>query len=415
MVSSPFNATFHSKVTLRFALALMLGFVSGFPYAAVESTLQAWLTESGASLEHISQFAYVLLPYSLKFLWAPFLDQLAPPLLGRRKGWAVIAQIALTLSFTGMAFCDPHQHLWSVAILATCAAFCSASLDISLDAQRRELFADTQLGLASTLFTNGYRIGLIASGGLALALAEFWAWWEVYLTIAVISAVCIVVVVLSEEPSSESKRPVRNFSAMVTEPFIEFFSRRGWMVLLLFVVTYKLGDSLAAALRTTFLLNVGYSKIQIAEISKAVGLAASIAGAFAGGVLMLRMSLIRSLVVFGILQAVSTLGFWFVARTTPDLGLLTVVIGFENFTGGLGTSAYVAFIASICDLRFSGTQYAALTSLMRIPSIVASAQTGRLVNLLGWAHFFLLCVVAAAPAFLLIPFIQKRQGGCSIK
>jgi len=309
----------------------------------------------------------------------------------------------LILSFGGMAYCSPSENITLLIFCATAAAFFGASQDIALDAQRRELFSNSELGLASTFFTNGYRVGLITSGAGALTMAEFLPWWQVYAATAGCALICAVVVALSPEPLFTRSLASRTFASQAVEPFVEFFARKGWIILLAIVFFFKFGDSMAAALRTVFLLQVGYSKIEIAQISKAVGLAASICGAFAGGVLMLRLTLFRALWIFGVLQAFSTLGFSFVANTSPDNILLAAVIGFENFTGGLGTAAYVAFVTSLCDRRFSGTQYAALTSLMRVPSIIAASQAGYFVQIFGWNGFFIGCTALALPAFLFLP------------
>ena len=389
-------------------IAFALGFSSGLPYAALESTLQAWLTEAKLDITTIAQFSMVLIPYCLKFLWAPFLDQIAPPFLGRRRGWAIVSQLGLVACFGLMACCNPSSQTLLLAAVATLAAFFSASQDIALDAQRRELFSDEELGLASTFFVNGYRVGLIASGALALILATHLPWWQVYLLMSLATTVCMGAVLLSDEPKT-LPRGTNAFSISDTiAPFKEFFTRRGWIVLLSFIVLYKLGDSMAAALRTKFLLDMLYTKLEIAEISKAVGLAASICGAFAGGILILRLKLMRSLWIFGILQAVSTIGFWWIAESPPNRVLLAIVIALENFTGGMGTTAHVAFIGSICDRRFSGSQYAGLTSIIKIPAILVSAYSGDIVAAVGWSSFFVICVVAALPAFGFLPFLGSH-------
>jgi len=306
-----------------------------------------------------------------------------------------------------MAMCDPTRNMVALGLIAFIAAFFSASLDISLDAQRRELFSTTRLYAASTFFTNGYRIGLLSSGALALALAETMPWWQVYLLLCGLTMVTLLFVLLSEEPIVEPSDRPTSFRQMVLDPFKEFFCRPEWLLVVAFVILYKVGDSMAAALRTTFLLKMGYAKLDIAAISKGIGLAASLSGAFVGGFLMVKLGLIRSLWYFGVLQAISTLGFWLVARNIPDNLLLTGVIGFENFTTGLGTSAYVAFMSTMCNPRFGGTQYAGLASLMRIPSLIVGAFTGRIVEALGWPNFFLLCVGIAFPAFVLLPALGR--------
>ena len=401
--ATPSRTSFRTALEPKILLALCLGFTSGLPFAAVESTLQAWLTDAKLDLDTIAKFTWVLLPYTLKFMWAPFLDQLKAPILGRRRGWALLSQIGVATCFGLMAMCDPSENLLQLGIIAFLGAFFSASLDISLDAQRREVFSATRLYAASTFFTNGYRIGLLSSGALALALAETLPWWQVYLLLAGLTTASLIFILLAEEPAADPAWAPSSFTRLVLDPFKEFFCRPEWLLVVAFVVLYKVGDSMAAALRTTFLLKMGYAKIDIAAISKGVGLAASLTGAFVGGFSMVKLGLIRSLWYFGMLQAVSTLGFFFVAESIPDNLLLTGVIGFENFTTGLGTSAYVAFMSTMCNPRFGGTQYAGLASLMRIPSLIVGAYTGRIVEVLGWSNFFLLCVAVAFPAFLLIP------------
>jgi len=397
----------------RLWVALLMGFASGLPLLALGSTLQAWLVESGVDLAAIGALSLVGLPFTWKFLWSPTLDRYVPPLLGRRRGWLAAAQLVLAGCLAALALLDPARTPWLVGALALAAAFFSATQDIVVDAYRRESLREEELGLGSSLYVIGYRVGMLVSGAGALALADRLPWRTVYLLLGALAAANLVVTLLAREPAVQGPPP-RTLRAAVLEPFAEFFRRNGVrqaLLLLSFVLLFKIGDAMAANLTTPFILKLGYSKATLAAIGKVFGLVSLLAGGFVGGALVLRWGMGRSLLVFGVLQAASTAAFASLqvfaggAPGTARIALASV-IAFENVTSGMGSSAFVGFMASLTDKRFTATQYALLTSLMAVPRVILSAPTGWMVEQIGWTPFFLFCTAIAVPGLLLVPFVS---------
>ena len=393
----------------RMLVTLFLGFSSGLPLLAVGSTLQAWMKYEHVDLSIIGIYALVGLPYTLKFLWAPFLDRYAPPFLGRRRGWILISQLALMVSLTMLALTRPAQQPWLVAMVALVVSFCGATQDIVLDAHRRDTLHDRELGLGSALFVNGYRIGMLISGAMALTLADRLPWRSVYMIVSAFMLVGIVANLLAPEPEKPAMRAL-TLRAAVVEPFLEFCSRRGWLVMLSFVLLYKIGDSMASSMTTPFILEIGFSMTQLAAIVKTFGLVALIAGGLIGGGVMVRTGINRALWIFGIMQASSILTFMVLAQAGNSLPLLAFAVAAENLSFGMGTTAYVAYMASICDRRFSATQYALLSSLMGVPRVLASTPTGYLAKALGWPGFFVFCAALAIPGMLLLLKVAPWNG-----
>lgn len=385
----------------RMLIIFLMGLSSGIPLLITGSTLQAWLKGAGVDLTVIGIFALVGLPYTLKFVWAPLMDRYVPMKLGRRRGWAALSQIGLVLSISALAFTDPVKAPWIVALLALVVSFFSASQDIALDAYRREALPDNELGLGSSLFVNGYRIGMLLSGAFALFLADQIPWKMVYLILASTMLLGLFVTWMADEPARDVAPP-RTLKEAVVEPFLEYFKRRGALEILVFILLYKIGDAMASAMTTPFILDIGFTKTDIATIAKTFGMIATIVGALIGGLAMVRLGIKRSLWVFGILQAVSTLGFALLASAGLNYPVLASVIAFENLTSGMGTSVYVAFMATLTNKRFTATQYALLSSLMGIPRVLASAPTGWMAKNFGWETFFLVCTAAAIPGLLML-------------
>jgi len=379
----------------------LMGFSSGIPPLLIGSTLRAWMTEEKVDLTVIGIFSLVGLPYALKYLWAPLMDRYVPPFLGRRRGWMLITQIALMAVISVLGFSSPAQMPWRVAVLAFLVAFFSASQDIVVDAYRREVLTDEELGLGSSLGINGYRIALLTSGALALFLADHFPWKVVYLLMAGLILVGIVTTLSASEPRRNITPPGSLKEALV-EPFLDYFKRKEALGILAFVLLYKIGDQMASDMATPFYLKIGFTKTEIAAIAKTFGLGATISGALLGGILMLRLEINRSLWIFGFLQMVSTFCFSLLAQAGPSKPMLAGVIAFENLSGGMGTTAYAAFMASLCNVRFTATQYALLSSLIGIPRVFASAPTGYLAKHLGWSQFFIVCGLAALPGLLLL-------------
>lgn len=388
-------------VSTKMLIVLVLGFLSGLPLLLTGSTLQAWMKDEQVDLATIGLFAIVGLPYSCKFLWAPVLDRYVPLRLGRRRSWMLIAQVALVATLAALGLTQPSQAPWTVAAVAVLVTFCSASQDIVLDAYRREFLLDHELGLGSALYINGYRLGMLVAGAWALWLADQMLWRYVYAIMAAVMALGVVITLCVPEPAEHVRAPT-SLREAVLEPFREYFRRTDPWLILAFILLYKLGDTMASAMTTPFILELGFSKTAYAAIGKSFGLFATILGGLVGGAVLFRLGIVRSLWIFGVLQALSTLGFAGLTHTGTSLAALAAVVAFENLTSGMGTSAYAAYMASLTNRRFTATQYALLTSLMGLPRVLASAPTGYMAQAVGWQGFFVLCTLIALPGLLLL-------------
>jgi PAT family beta-lactamase induction signal transducer AmpG len=383
------------------AVALM-GFASGLPLYLTGSTLKAWLTGEGLDIKVIGLFGLITQPYALKFLWAPVLDRFLPPFLGRRRGWTLIFQAALVLLLAFLSMADPKAGPMRIAMLGFLVAFVSASQDIAIDAWRAEAFQGKDLGLANAVHVAAYRVAMLASGAGALILADRTGWRTTYLVMAGLAALGALGTFLARSTDG-SIRPPRSLRAAVVDPFRQFLARPAVGEVLAFALLYKLGDMLADAMSTPFLLRgMGFSLTQIGATTKTVGLSCLILGGLLGGLLMKRLSLRRALLVFGICQAASILTFWALARTGPSLGMLVAALALENLRYGMGGTAFTTFLMRLCDLRFTGTQYALLTSLTAFSRGYLTAPTGWAVDRLGWSGYFLVCSLAALPGLLLL-------------
>ena len=393
-------------INRRMLVALVMGFSCGLPLLLTLSVLQAWMTESGVDLTTIGLMTLVGLPYALKFCWAPIFDRYTLPLMGRRRGWLLASQLSLMAALVWLGFSNPVAHPQLLAVAALAVAFFSASQDIVVDAYRREDLPDRELGLGSSLYINGYRVGMLLASGGGLILADHMPYSRVYLIMALCVLPGVITTLLTPEPHVASF-PV-TLKAAVVDPLVEYFSRANALWILAFILMYKIGDTMAAAMTTPFYLDIGFSKTQIGAVVKLFGFWATVGGTIFGGVAMIRLGILRSLWIFGILQAFSTAGFALLAVIGPSLTALSAVIAFENLSGGMGTSAYAAYMASITDKRFTATQYALLTSLMGIPRVLASAPTGFMASHMGWQGFFIFCTLIALPGLLLLLRINSR-------
>lgn len=367
------------------------------------------MSDEKIDLGVIGLFALVGLPYTLKFIWAPIFDRFVPPFLGRRRGWLLISQILLAFTIAAMAFVQPKESLLLVAILCLLISFFSSSQDIVVDAYRREILEDNELGMGSTLYVYGYRVAMWISGALALIMADHMSWKVVYLIMAGAMGVGVLTTLMSSEPKMEGPPP-HNLRETVLEPLREFFQRSHAWEILLFILLYKVGDTMAGSMATPFYLNIGFTKSDIGLIAKTYGLFSALAGGFVGGIVILRMGINRSLWIFGVLQAVSTAGFAFLATVGASRLILTGVIAFEDFSGALGTAAFAAYMAAQTNKRFTATQYALLTSLMGVPRTLISAPTGFLADYMGWVSFFLFAAVIALPGMILLLRVAPWNG-----
>jgi len=389
----------------RMLICVFTGFSSGLPLYLLINLIPAWLRSEHIDLKTIGLFTLIQLPYTWKFLWSPLLDRYAFPALGRRRGWMLVTQILLFAAIPLFGTLHPQQDAWSIAYLAAAVAFFSASQDIVLDAYRREILPDVELGLGNAIHVNAYRISSLVPGSLALILADRLPWSSVYWVTAAFMLPGIVMTLVVDEPKLARSRP-RTLAEAVTEPFREFISRAGWkeaLLVLAFIFLYKLGDSMATALATPFYLDMGFSKSEIGIIAKNAGLWASVIGGMLGGLWMLRIGINRGLWIFGVVQLVSILGFaWLAHENRPDKALLALVIAFEALGVGLGTAAFTAFIARATDPRYTATQFALFTSLAAVPRTLFNASTGWIVDQTGWFTFYLLCTALALPGMALL-------------
>ncbi len=392
----------------RILVSGLMGFSCGLPLLLTISVLQAWMKEEGVDLAVIGLMSLVGLPYTLKFLWSPLLDRYTLPFLGRRRGWLLVAQLLLILAIAGLGLTKPAQNPFMVALAALLVTFFSASQDILVDAYRREDLADEELGLGSSLYVNGYRVGMLLASGGGLIMADHMSFQLVYLIMAACMSVGLVTTLFTPEPVVAEGAP-RSIREAVIDPFVDYFSRTGAFWILAFILLYKIGDQMASTMTTPFYLDIGFTKTEIGAVVKLFGFWATIIGGFAGGLLMLKLGINRSLWIFGGLQAASTLGFTVLAWLGHSLPGLAAVIAFENLSSGMGTTAYVAFMASLTNRKFTATQYALLSSLMGVPRVIASAPTGWMAKVMGWPAFFIACALVALPGlFLLLKFASWR-------
>jgi PAT family beta-lactamase induction signal transducer AmpG len=406
---------------LRIAIIFVMGFSSGLPLLLTLSTLTWWMREVGVDLKTIGVFALVGLPYSLKFLWAPAMDHAPVPgltrIFGRRRGWILAAQIGLALAIAAMGFSDPAARPVATALCALAVAFFSASQDNVIDAYRIEILAPHEQGAGAAATQLGYRIGMLASGAGALALAEFVAWPVVFLTMAALVAVGMVAVLLAPEPAAPpgsdavtgigtSGEAVTLRSAVV-EPLADFVRRRGWLAILLLALLYKFGDAVSGQMTSPFYFDMGFTKLEVASVTKVLSIVATMAGVAAGGALVAWIGTFRALLVGGVLQAVTNLLFTLLALTGKSVPVLAVAVGADSFTGGLAGSAFVAYLSGLCNVRYTATQYALLTSLMAGGRTILAASSGFLAQQLGWAAFFAATAALAIPGLAILLWLMR--------
>ena len=397
-------------------ICIFQGFSSGMPLYVLIQLIPAWLRTEGVDLATIGLFTLVTLPYTWKFLWAPFLDRFSLPFLGRRRGWTLASQCLLLLCITQFGGVDPSVNLTAVAWLVFLTSLFSATQDIVLDAYRREMLADDELGTGNSIFINAYRVSSLVPGSLAFVLADLLPWATVFWLVGLFMCVGIITTFLVPETADERIAP-RSVREAVTEPFAEFFSRGGAksaLLILSFMLFYKLGDNMAVALQTPFFIDIGFTLTEIGTVAKFVILGSTIGGTLLGGLLMLKISINRALWIFGFVQIISIFGYAALAKIGNNLYALAAATGLEYLGVGLGTVALTAFIAKQTSRRFTATQFALLTSFTAVPRTFANATTGFIVEAIGYFNFFLLCVVVAVPGMLLLlavaPWSEHEPG-----
>ncbi len=402
----------------RMLVILLMGFSSGLPLLLTLSTLSYWLAKLGVDKTAIGLFALVGIPYSFKFVWAPIIDQLRVPLLtrllGRRRAWALVAQAALVIAILAMGMTDPALDAWWTAAAALAVAFFSATQDIVIDAYRIEILTEDEQGAGAAATQAGYRLGLILAGAGAIALSDFIGWPVIFVLLAAAVGIGMVAVLLAPEPKppadwvAGNREPIETrLRHAVVDPFAEFMRRRGWLVILAFVLLYKFGDAIGGVMANPFYVELGFTGVEIASISKVFGVIMTLVGTAAGGLMVARYGLFRALVVGGILQAAANLLYAVLAGIGPDIAWLAVVIGADNFAGGIGSAAFVAYLSSLCNVAFTGTQYALLTSFMAAGRTMLSSGAGWLATLLGWPAFFVATTFLAVPGLVLLFWLAR--------
>jgi MFS transporter, PAT family, beta-lactamase induction signal transducer AmpG len=391
----------------RVAVVFLLGFSSGLPLALTSGTLQAWMTVSGVDLATIGIFTLVGIPYTWKFLWAPLMDRYVPPFLGRRRGWIAAMQTLLGVGIAVMGAMNPVNMPWALAALALMVAFISASQDVVFDAYRADVLRPVERGIGAAVSVLGYRLAMLVSGALALILSDQIGWQNTYWLMAALMIAAIAATLFGPEPEVEVKPP-RTLTEAVIEPLREFFSRHGAWGLLLLIVLYKLGDAFAGSLTTAFLIRgVEFTPTEVGAINKGMGLAATLVGVVFGGVLMAKLGLFRSLMVFGILQALSNLTFMWLASIGKDYAVMVLAVGFENLSGGMGTAAFVALLMAMCDKRFTASQFALLSALAAVGRVYVGPASGYMVESIGWTTFFGFTFLIALPGLLLLLMLRS--------
>ena len=388
----------------RMLICVFTGFTSGLPLYVLFQLVPGWLRVEGVGLAEIGFFALVQFPYTWKFLWSPVMDRFTLPFLGHRRGWMLVTKVVLLVSIGAMGFIRPDLNLWTVAYLSAAVAFFSASQDIVLDAYRRELLPDVELGLGNSIHVQAYRFSGLVPGALGLILADYFDWHIVFVIIALFMFVGIVLTLWIDE-AIEDPKPPQTLRDAVIEPFKDFINREGLkpaLFVLAFLFLYKLGDNLATALQTPFFVDVGFTLTQIGTIAKTAGLIAAIVGGMIGGLIMVRLPINRALWLFGVVQIVSIFGFAALSEIGANPWMLGIAVAFEYLGVGLGSAALIAYMARSTNPAFAATQLALFTALASVPRVFANSVTGVIVEQIGWTSFFLFCAACAVPGMLLL-------------
>ena len=388
----------------RMLICIFTGFSSGLPLFILYQLVPGWLRSEGVSLTEIGLFSLIGIPYVWKFIWSPLMDRYSLPVLGRRRSWMLLTQVLLLFSIAGFGFVDPVMNIWSVAYLAASVAFFSASQDIVLDAYRRELLPEHELGLGNSIHVQAYRLSGLVPGSLAFILADHISWQAVFLIVAAFMFIGIFLSLTIKELNNSAQTPKTLQDAAVL-PFKDFINREGIksaLLILAFLFLYKLGDSMATALQTPFFIDLGFTKTEIGVVAKTASLIAMTIGLAVGGIVMIKLSINRALWLFGFVQIISILGFAALAEIGHNTYALAFAMGFEYLGVGLGTAAFTAFIARATNPAFAATQFALFTALTALPRTFANATTGMIVEQIGWTNFYFICTALAIPGMLML-------------
>lgn len=432
------RAAFAAYLDRRVLMVLVLGFSSGLPLLLTFSTLSAWLKGEGISRTAIGLFALVGTPYALKFLWSPLIDRLPLPLLtrmmGRRRSWGLVIQVLLIAAILALGAVDPTHNLGRMAVLAVAVAFLSASQDIVIDAYRVELLDDARQGPGAGATQAGYRIAMLAAGAGALYLASAFGWFVAYGAMAALLSLGMLVFLFGPEPQVKVSQATRERERRAAEylaarpalrgpaaavaawlygavlcPFADFVSRKGWLAILIFVIGYKLGEAMAGAMANTLYVELGFSLDEIATVSKVFGFGATVLGSLIGGALVARLGVMRALLLFGVAQSAGNLFYVLQAASGHDIRVLALCVFAENLTAGMAGAALVAYISGLCNVAYTATQYALLSSLTAVGRTLFASTSGLLADKMGWVDFFLLTTVVTLPALLLLAWMMRRE------
>lgn len=388
----------------RMLICIFTGFSSGLPLFILYQLVPGWLRSEGVSLTEIGLFSLIGIPYVWKFIWSPLMDRYSLPVMGRRRSWMLLTQVLLLFSIAGFGFVDPVMNIWSVAYLAAAVAFFSASQDIVLDAYRRELLPEHELGLGNSIHVQAYRLSGLVPGSLAFILADHISWQSVFIIVAAFMLIGIFLSLTIKELNNSNQAP-KTLQDAVVLPFKDFINRKGIksaLQILAFLFLYKLGDSMATALQTPFFIDLGFTKTEIGVVAKTASLIAMTIGLAVGGIVMIKLSINRALWLFGFVQIISILGFAALAEIGHNTYALAMAMGFEYLGVGLGTAAFTAFIARATNPAFAATQFALFTALTALPRTFANATTGVIVEQIGWTNFYFICTALAIPGMLML-------------
>ena len=402
---------FYTFLNIRLFMAFVMGISSGLPLLVTLTLMQAWAQEASVDLGTIGLMSLVGLPYTVKFLWSPIFDRFTLHKMGRRKAWLLVLQAALFFSIFAMGQCHPEKgghHLSLFVVCAALIAFFSASQDVVIDAYRREDLKHEELGIGSTYYIYGYRLGMIISSSGGLILSDYLPWNQVFFLIGCVMIPMFIATMFYKEPVVDEPPP-QTFRESVIDPFVDYFKNDSAILVLAFILLYKLGDSMATSITMPFYLELGYSKSEIGSIVKLFGFWATMIGSFLGGSFILKIGIKKALLYFGFLQMITTAGFALLAVVAKNLQVLALVIVFENVSAGMGTAAFVAFMASMTNKKYTATQYSLLSSLMGVPRVIISSMNGYLAEILGWFYFYMFCTLIAIPGLLLILKFSDQQ------
>jgi PAT family beta-lactamase induction signal transducer AmpG len=405
----------------RIILLTMLGFSSGYPFMLINGTLNLWLGELGIAMAAIGFITLVKLPYSFRFLWSPFLDKFSAPIfgkLGRRKSWALFTQILLIVAIIFLSQTDPTKNVYVTVAVCTIIALLSASQDVVIDAFRIEMLEEDEQGAGAASYILGYRLGIIFSTALTITLAATLGWEMAYIITAFGALVGVIAVLMSKEPVFKPEKFISYNHFMKTtfiEPFIDFMKKKDWMLILLFIMLYRLSDSYIGPMAMPFYHQMGFSKSEIVQIINLYGVAMTIIGGIVGGVLVMKIGINKSLIWCGILTGLSNLFYAYLAQNGKSIDWLIITISFENLSGGMANAVFVAYMSGLCNIAFTATQYSVLTSFMSISRDVVASTSGVMVETIGWVNFFIVTSLMVIPSLLLLIYMLKSYSSEIIK